>query len=684
MLVFALGILARIVYIQVTEGPKLREIAEQKRFKETKLPAERGNIYSEDGTLLSSSVPRFDIRIDWNVIDENNFNDNIDSIALGLSKIYKDLSAKAYKEKITKAYNKRNRDNKRNAYYLLKSKVSYNELIDTKALPIFRKPKNKGGFIEIPQPLREYPYGYLAQRTIGLWRQNAQSVGIEAAFDSILSGIPGKQVEERTSGGVWVPVNGMVQEPINGKDVVTTIDINIQDVTEHALLASLEKYNCQFGAAVVMEVATGKIKAIANLGKTSDGRYAENYNYAITRAEPGSTFKLMTLLSLIDDGYININSKVTIGNGVVHFGKGMRVKDDHAMSPVMTVKKAFAQSSNVAFAKLANEYYSSQPMKFIEHLQKLHLHEKTGIEIIGEDDPDIKTPKSKKWNSITSIPWIAYGYEIMITPIHLCKVYNAVANNGKMMKPYLISEIKEYGNTIQKFEPIVLNESIAKESTIKQLQEALKAVVEEGTAKSIKNPLYGIGGKTGTAQVAGKEFTYSHGIRQGSFVGYFPFDNPKYTIAVAVRSIPHGAYYGAVVAAPVFKTIADKLYATKIGGWKTPQDSIAKSKQYIAKAGDAKDLHTVFKSLGWNFTPNENLQYTALLKNDNGKYEFANLKIPENAIPDVSGMGLRDALYILETAGLNVKVNGKGKVKHQSLAPGQKIKQGETIVIELS
>ncbi len=684
MLVFALGIIAKIVYIQISDGPKLRDIAEDKRFRDKPLPAERGNIYSEDGTLLSSSVPRFDIRIDWSVIDENDFNDNIDSIAIGMNNIYKDLTAKEYKDKITKAYNKRNRENKRNGYYLLKSKVSYNELTATRALPIFRKPKNKGGFLEELQPLREYPYGYLAQRTIGLWRQDAPSVGIEAAFDSVLSGVPGMQVEERTSGGVWVPVNGMVQAPKNGKDVVATIDINIQDVTEHALLASLEKYKCQFGTAVVMEVATGKIKAIANLGRTADGRYAENYNYAITRAEPGSTFKLMTLMSLIDDGYVNINNDVYIGNGVQHFGKGMRVKDDHAMASTMTLKKAFAQSSNVAFAKLAHAHYSNQPMKFIGHLQKLHLHEKTGIELLGEDHPIIKTTKSKSWNNTTSIPWIAYGYESMITPIHICMVYNAVANNGKLMKPYLISEIKEYGNTVQKFEPTVLEESIAKESTIKQLQEALHAVVEEGTAKSIKNPLYSIGGKTGTAQVAGKGFTYSHGIRQGSFVGYFPFDNPKYTIVVAVRSTPRGAYYGAVVAAPVFKTIADKLYATKIGGWKTPQDSIAKTKQYIAKAGDVKDLNTVFKNLGWNFSPNENQQYAALFKNENGKYAFNNLNFQENTIPNVSGMGLKDALYILETAGLNVKVTGKGKVKHQSITPGEKIKQGETIVIDLS
>ncbi|RYZ18426.1 MAG: penicillin-binding protein 2, partial [Sphingobacteriales bacterium] len=361
-------------------------------------------------------------------------------------------------------------------------------------------------------------------------RENAANIGLEQRYDSILCGKEGTRIIRKTTGATWMPIEGSEVDPVNGQDIVTTIDINIQDAAEHALLDVLTKNNCQYGTAIVMEVKTGKIRALANLGRQADGSYWEDFNYAMIPTEPGSTFKLMSLYSLLEDGYVSINDNVNARGGSMAFGN-QRVVDDHHGLGVISIKKAFAQSSNVAFASLVNQYYHDDPMKYIHHLQKLKLNVKTGIDLSGERGPMIKTTASKSWNKVTSLPWIGYGYESLITPMHTCMVYNAVANGGKMMKPYLVSAIQEYGLPVKEFKPIVLEESIGKASTIKQMQQAMRAVVEEGTAKGIQSPYYTAAGKTGTAQVADKGISYADGVRQGSFVGYFPYENPQYTIA---------------------------------------------------------------------------------------------------------------------------------------------------------
>jgi cell division protein FtsI (penicillin-binding protein 3) len=679
MVLFAVAIIGKALHTQIKDGDALRIQAEELSTKKETLLPERGNIYSEDGTLLSSTIPQFDLRVDFKAIKKDTFEHYVDTLAKCMASVFKNGSAADYKQEMRAAFRKGDR------YWLLKKNAPYFEYQAARNFPLFKKPKNKSGFIAEPRSKRVNPYGMLAYRTIGLWRENAANIGLEQKYDSILSGKKGTRIIRRTTGATWVPVEGSEIDPVHGLDIVTTIDINIQDAAEHALLDVLTKNNCQYGTAIVMEVKTGKIRAMANLGRQADGSYWEDYNYALIPTEPGSTFKLMSLYAVLEDGYKTINDNVNAQGGVAVFGN-QRVVDDHKGLGNITIKKAFAQSSNVAFAKLVWDNYQKEPMKFIKHLQKLHLHERTGIDLLGEGRPLIKTTESKSWNKFTSLPWIGYGYESLVTPLHTCMVYNAVANGGKLMKPYLVSAIKEYGLTVKEIPPTVLEENIGSANTVKQLQMAMRAVVEEGTARGIKSPFYTAAGKTGTAQVADKGITYKDGVRQGSFVGYFPYENPQYTIAVVVRSTPHGSYYGAVVGAPVFKTIADKLYAAHIGGWKVPADSLLKSKAMVAKKSSAENLFNVMSVLGINkgmAAPQQWSSMAILQTDSNGKLALQKINVDKNAIPDVSGMGLRDALQVLETAGLNVSISGNGKVITQSLPPGNKIVKGQKIHLQL-
>lgn len=675
MVVFALAIIVKAVLIQTREGAGLRARAEKAHTRNQTLPSERGNIFSEDGTLLSSTIPQFDLRVDFKTINKDTFSRYVDTLSQCLAALFRDQSASQYKVKLKKAFRNGHR------YYLLKEGVPYFQYQEVRNFPIFNKGKNRGGFIAESRPKRVNPYGMLAYRTIGLWRENASDIGLEQKYSAILSGRDGNRIIRKTTGGVWMPIEGSEVEPENGKDVVTTIDIDIQDITEHALLDVLERYDAAYGTAVVMEVATGKIRALANLGRQKDGSYWEDFNYAILPSEPGSTFKLMSLLALIEDGHVTIDDQVDVQGGVARFGN-QRVVDDHRGLKVISIKEAFAQSSNVAFAKLINRHYKDKPEAFIRHLQDLHLHERTGIDLVGERKPLIKTTKSKSWNKTTSLPWIAYGYESLITPLHTCMVYNAVANNGQLMKPYLVSAIKEYGKVVREIKPEALNEAIAKPETIRQLQAVLREVVETGTGKGIKSDYYLAGGKTGTAQVADCGIRYSDGVRQGSFVGYFPWDKPRYTICVLVRSKPGGVYYGAVVGAPVFKAIADKLYAMHIGGWDPPLDVITADPGFELKSF-TENFSAMAPYLDWEFGRPQNNTLAALTHPAKGAARLVPKTLKQHVVPDVKGMGLKDVLNLLEPMGLQVRASGVGKVVSQSLPPGGEIKKGQLIYLSL-
>lgn len=678
---FGIAIFVKATLIQVKEGPKLRTLAKELHTRYDTLLAERGNIYSEDGTLLSSSVPEFDVHIDFSVIDSGLFSKNIDSLCGCLADLFHDKSPAQYKDEFVRAYNDEE------TYYLLGKRLKYYQYEALTKFPIFNKPRGTSGFIAETEERRMNPFGMLAYRTIGVYRNDTNVSGLEATYNRSLIGENGHRLVQKATGNVWIPVEGSDVEPLNGKDVVTTLDMDIQDIAESSLLNVLETNDCQYGTCIVMEVATGKIKSLVNLGRQPDGSYWEDFNYAMMPTEPGSTFKLVTMLSLLQDKYTNIDNTVDAEGGAINFGNGMIMKDSHLGLHVMPIWKAFAESSNAAMAKLANTYYKNNPAKFVDHIKQLHLNVKTGIDLVGERGPVVKSPGQKDW-SATSLPWMATGYGVQVTPLHTCMLYNAIANNGTMMKPYLISAIKDYGKVVQQFSPAIVVSKVADTSTLSQLRRCLRAVVTEGTAKGIESPYYTISGKTGTAQVADKGITYSDGVHQGSFVGFFPSEQPRYTICVVIRTRPHAnAYYGGLIAAPVFRMVADKIFSTEMGSWSKPIDSLARTStgNLIAKIATGRTYNTLFTTLNKKIiVPQGHSNELMQLSNDSTRQSRVTLAaVYKDIIPDVKGMGLKDAVYVLENCGLQVQIQGKGRVQSQSIVPGTKASKGQNIIIYL-
>jgi cell division protein FtsI (penicillin-binding protein 3) len=686
---FGLAIIIKAAMIQVKEGKQLRSLSNQMHLKADTVDAERGNIYSEDGLLLCSSVPEFDAYIDFTVIQKDTFNKYVDTLATCLAHLFNDQSKTAYKTALQQGF----RDSVR--YFPLRKKMPYYDYEALRSFPVFNKGSRRGGLITESKTKRVNPNGILAFRTIGLWRSlwkdgklEANTIGLEATYDTVLSGVNGSRMLQKQTGGVWMPIQGTEVDPQNGRDIVTTLDFGIQDVAEHALKMVLENYECAFGTAIVMEVQTGKIRAMVNLGRDDkSGEYVENQNYALTRGEPGSTFKMATLLSLLNDGYINVNDDVNCNDGSKQFFN-RTMHDSHHGLGKMPIRNAFAQSSNVGMATIAFEHYANNPKQFTEHLKKLHLNDRTGIDLRGESKPMMIEPGESEWSK-TTLPWMATGYGIMITPLHTCMLYNAVANNGRMMKPYLVSAVREYGKDIKTFEPVALEEHVASEDAIKQVQSCAEEVVLSGTAKHIKSPHYRIAGKTGTAQVADKGIPYKAGVYQGSFVGYFPAEKPRYTICVVIRTKAHSrAYYGGAIAAPVFRMIADKIFATGMGSWDGQLDSIARTgnHQLFAKMATQKSYNVLLNAMnkkpgGEEAMPGAMVQMGI----DSAKKMIVQHKpIYRNMVPDVKGMGLRDAVYLMEREGLHVQVIGSGMVQSQSVAAGTAIVKGQVVVLQMS
>ncbi len=691
MIVLGFIVLGRAFYIQRIQGDRWREMGKEMHVKYMPVDADRGTIYSEDGNMLSTSVPIFDVFIDFGAEglrqkNGENFKKNIDSLSMKLAELFKDKPAIAYKKELQAGYKEEDR------YYTLKKKISFSEYKALREFPLVRLGRNKSGFIIDPRDKRINPYVLLANRTIGLSREDStKNVGLERSYDSLLKGASGQRLM-RYVAGTYLPVEGGEVEPENGKDIITTLDTYMQDVTETALMKMVAGNNSLHGTAIVMETATGKIKAIANLGKQTDGTYIEDLNYGIgKRTEPGSIFKLATTMSLMEDGYVTANSIVDCEGGVKSF-YGLRIKDSHLGTGALTVKDAFARSSNVAFAKLADQYYHSQPTKFLNHLHKFRLDMVTGVDITASSGyPIIKKATSKSW-AATTIPFMAHGYEELVTPLHMLMLYNAVANNGKMMRPYLVNEIQEYGVPVRKIEPQVLDEKIVSDKTLAQIKECLLEVVENehGTARKIKDSTYRIAGKTGTAVTALDNKGYNKGnkIYQASFIGYFPAEAPKYTIAVVIQNSKESKLvYGADVSGEVFKEISDKIYGRYIGAQKFAAASYSDSTQY-SFYGMKKELTALFSFLN---LPYADSAMTGVMRRANMKNNFTSLYAPLNSsassgsvTPNVVGMGLKDAVYLLENKGLKVALSGRGKVMNQSLAAGTVFRKGQIISLALN
>ena len=672
-------ILGKAAWVQVVNGPHLRSMARNMNLRNDTLFAERGNIYSEDGVLLCSTIPQFDLHIDFSVIKKDTFDKYKDTLAESFSAILKDKSKAAYLYELTAEFNDTAR------YYELAHNLPYYDYQLIKQLPIMKLGSRRGGLVVEQKNKRINPFNVMALRTIGLWRKNSQVIGLEATYDSVLKGANGYCIKQRMPGGQWMIIQGSEQEPTNGFDLVTTLDVSIQDIAEHALESQLSKFECLYGTCIVMEVKTGKVKAIANLGRQKDGSYWEDFNYAMIPTEPGSTFKLMTLLSLFNDKHITVEDQVNAQGGSASFGN-RTMKDSHLGLGVLSVKQAFALSSNVAMAKLAYQFYAANPTVYTNFLKKLQLDQKTGIDLLGERKPVVKTPLNKSW-SATSLPWMATGYEVMIAPLRTCMIYNAVANNGTMMKPYLVNAIRSFDKDVQVFEPEVVVPQIASKDAIRQARQALEEVVLTGTGKHIQSPFYSIAGKTGTAQVADKGITYTDGVYQGSFVGYFPANNPTYTIAVVIRTKPHsGAYYGGTIAAPVFRMIADKIYANSIGQNHNQFDSLAKvnNSNVVAVAQQGSKVNKILQALSYKYTNASNATWTQLQDVNSTGARSAGVPIYANNMPDLSNMHLSRAIALLEACGLKVEVKGAGQKVSQSILPGQKIVKGQKVTITLN
>lgn len=680
--VLACGVIWKIIDLQFTQKEKYLSISRDQSTKWREIQASRGNIYAEDGSLLATSIPKYEIRMDTKVetITNDYFRSNVDQLAFNLASKFNDRSATEWKNYLMSARNRGER------YLLLKRDVDYSTVKEMETWPIFNLGKYKGGFIKLEKFKREIPFGQLAMRSIGYTNQSGTKIGLEGSYDSFLSGTVGKRLEQRIYGGVWKPVDNSGElEPRNGFDVYTTLDINIQDVAENALQQCLIANNADHGCAILMEVKTGAVKAIANLKRNSDNTYSEAENYAVNEfSDPGSTFKLISAMALIEDKHVKLEDSIDIEWGKTSFGP-LTMQDAH-MSPFkkVTFEYIFEHSSNVGIAKSVAKYYKDSPEKFLDYAFRLGLHKTLPFDIHSTRKPQIRNSKDVGW-SATSLPFMSIGYEMELSAMQILSVYNAIANNGVMLKPYMVKEIREFGKTIQKNSPVVLNDKICSPSTIAVLRRLLEGVVEKGTAQNLKGLDYRVAGKTGTAQIALNGKGYDKSSHKASFVGYFPADNPRYSCIVVINAPTAGIYYGGAVAGPVFKEIADKVFSTNISLHK-PLIKTGKSGMPKVKSGNRQDIKFVLNRMQISSHQISGSAETEWVRasQDVQSIDLKEIETNIGLIPDLSGMGLRDAIYLLENRGIRVIADGYGSIISQSLLPGTRIVKGSIIYLKLS
>ena len=686
ILLFGAAILAKAIYIQSTEGKELLEKARKQEMRFVPVEAIRGNICSDDGTLLATSIPIFDIYMDVgsDLITDELFNKNVDSLSIKLSQLFKDKKPSDYKDLLWEG--RRNGER----YLLIHRDITYPELKQMRKFPILKLGKYKGGMIEVPQYQRELPFKGLARRTIGY--ENAEAaqvvyVGLEGSFSKNLQGTGGKRLMRRIGNGAWMPVDTENEvEPQNGDDIITTLDVNLQDLAESALRKELVADSADHGCVVVMEVRTGYIKAIVNLGKSPKGGYEERFNYAIGESsEPGSTFKLASFLVGMEDGKINLEQPVNLGNGNMNY-HGRNMTDAHKMTGIILAHEVFEKSSNVGTSKLIYNAYVDEPQKYIDGLYRMSINLPQQLQIGGEGRPYIKNTKSKWWSAV-SLPWMSIGYEVSLTPLQILSLYNAVANNGVMVKPLFVKEIRKNGQLVQSFPPVVINPRICSPATIQKAQFLLESVVQHGTGSTLKNPVYRVAGKTGTAQVALNNKGYAAGTNnvkyKGSFVGYFPADNPRYSMIVVINNPSRGKYYGGAVAAPVFKEIADRVYADLHDIDNPPPRDTTGYFIPQAYAGIQKDIEDAYFWLNIPAKPVNPKAVWAVPVSKSSSVMLMPSSHYNGTMPDVTGMGVKDAVFLLEQMGLKVVLNGKGYVIRQSVAPGRMYMKGSVVMLDL-
>lgn len=679
VLLFAVAVVVKTGHIQFVEGEKWAKLGEKVTFTNMTVKATRGNIYSDNGSLLATSLPFYKVALDATLPKDKVWKEGLDSLAYRLSRFFGDRSALDYKRMLQDA-----RGDGKQYIVLSRKNIDYQDKKMMSEWPIFREGRLGGGVIFEKVDKRYRPFYRLSDRTIGYMNEAGKGAGLEFSFDKQLGGQDGSAYYQKIAGGVWKPIfDANNVKAVDGLDITTTLDINLQDVAETALLKAMSQHNADDGLVMVMEVKTGHIKAISNLSSDGNGHFREKYNYATAGLfEPGSTFKLVTMIALLEDSEVELSDSVDTGNGEYTFYKNKVRDHEEGGLGTITVRQAFEHSSNVAMAKLVDKNFGLRPQKFLDHVDRLKLNKPIGIQITGEPMPKFKRPGEKGWSGI-SLPWMAYGYGIENTPLHTLALYNAVANDGKMIKPIFVTKISKADEIEQEFETETMVSSICSDKTLKKLKLMLEGVVQEGTAKNIKDSHYRIAGKTGTAQILENGRYTKKYIT--SFVGYFPADNPKYTAIVLIKN-PRGWYqYGSNVAAPALKEIADNIYARDIELHAAmPKVHATEDGAFpVIRAGNQQELTMLCNELGVSNHTQTEEEWVRAAKNGNAVNWKKNL-MGQNLVPDVAGMTFRDAIYLLESAGLKVFYEGKGRVASQSLAPGTRISKGSRIFIRLN
>ncbi len=690
LLIFSLVVIYQMISVQQIENSRWEQIARNLKENTVKIEPNRGNICADDGSILATSAPGYYVRIDLAAEGVKRvFSNEADSLAYYLSAFFKNASRQEYIQKLNTAYKNNNR-----GFMLTPRKIDYHELQQIKKFPILRRGRYGGGMIIEQENQRITPLGSLALRTIGDLNKGAYGgvhgnigyTGLEGAYEQYLKGKEGISYRENLSGR-WV--SRIEIEPQDGMDIITTLNIKLQDIAESALLQNLEKHSADWGTAILMEVKTGEIKAIANLGR-ENGAYTENYNYGMGNQgsyEPGSTFKLISLMAAMEDGLTDTSTVYDTGSGVWKYRNRTIYDSDYRYGGhgELTVKQIFEKSSNVGVAKIITKAYEKNPEKFVDRIYGFGLNKPLELELKGEGKPYFKYPGDSDWWG-TTLAWMSYGYESKMTPLQILTFYNAVANNGCMVKPRLVREIRENGVLMRQFKTEVLNPMITTRETIGKAQKMLEGVCELGTGRSLQNPWFKIAGKTGTAQISSGTGGYVKGMYLASFAGYFPADNPRYSLIVTINNPRGGVFYGGSVAGPVFKEIAERVFAASnlfedpVDEAETPETPELPE----IKKGTTENILRVAHELKIGNIGGKAGSGMASIKNSDGKLLLNTVDIPSGKVPDVRGMGASDAVFILENAGLQVKIKGTGKVKEQSIPPGSNYSRGSYVYLTLS
>lgn len=678
VVVFAISVAAKIGHVQFVEGDKWTKMGEDLTFDYKVVKATRGNILSDNGSLLATSLPFYKVSIDPTLMSDDVFNKGIDSLSLMLSKFYKDKTREDYRRMLKDA-----RESGKQYLIINRKQINFQSKKEMSEWPIFREGRYKGGVIFEKMDVRYRPFSNLSRRTVGFVNENGNGAGLEYSFNTTLGGQNGEALFQKIAGGTWKPIfDANNKKAVDGLDIQTSLDINLQDVAETSLFNAMHAHDADEGTVVVMEVKTGEIKAISNLSREGE-QYYEKYNHAVGGLfEPGSTFKLVTMMALLEDTNIELSDTINTGNGEYTFYK-QKVKDHHEGGfGRISIQQAFELSSNVAMAKLIDKHFGLKPKNFMEYVDKLKLAKPLGLQISGELFPKITRPDDKSWSGIT-LPWMAYGYGFEISPLQTLTLFNAIANDGKMIKPVFVKSIKLADETIEEFETETLNGSVCSDKTLVKLKILLEGVVQNGTAKNLKNPHLKIAGKTGTAQILENGRYTKKYIT--SFVGYFPAEAPKYSAIVLIKNPKGWQQTGNSVAGPVFKDIADNIYSRDLQLHKAMEEKKVLEAGVFPtiRAGNQQELTMLCNELGISNHTATDEEWIKAARNGNAVTWKKNA-IVKDRVPDVTGMTFRDAIYLLEKSGLKVIHQGKGRVTDQSISPGAKFSKGTRIKIVLS